>query len=291
MAYRFSSKFADSRQYISSPVRAHWDGVELITASENITQPTVWKINEVRHTLVVHLGGTIENIETQINQRSSIMNPPVAGEFWLIPSNTDYQTFTQGDKVNYAEIYFPSDFVGNLIREPDDHNELVPQLGVYDSFIFENVRTLISISNNTDDISQLSGLYLNRVIGLHLFRKYKINQEFQKKQVQPFGPNKYKQLHEYILDNLGDHLTIEKLSNVAEMNPNKLLRVFRRSFGTAPAQYIIEQRLRRVRWLLSNTKKDILTIAVETGFSSHSHLTNIFKQHTGVSPQKFRSLI
>lgn len=53
-------------------------------------------------------------------------------------------------------------------------------------------------------------------------------------------------------------------------------------------QYIIAQRLRRARWLLMHTRNDITTIALETGFASHSHLTTAFKQHTGLTPLAFR---
>ena len=81
---------------------------------------------------------------------------------------------------------------------------------------------------------------------------------------------------------LGVRRLLDDLAAVAGMSVHNFLRAFRKSFGTTPAQYVIDQRLRRARWLLTNTAHDIVAIALETGFSSHSHLTATMHRRHGI---------
>jgi AraC family transcriptional regulator len=87
-----------------------------------------------------------------------------------------------------------------------------------------------------------------------------------------------------------DHfITLAALADLVGLSTHRLLIAFRRTFGTTPAQYVIDQRLARARWLLAHTAYDISTIAGATGFCSHSHLTTTFKRHVGVTPHVFRA--
>jgi AraC family transcriptional regulator len=52
---------------------------------------------------------------------------------------------------------------------------------------------------------------------------------------------------------------------------------------------MIGERLRRAKWLLTHIARDITDIALETGFSSHSHLTTTSTRHVGVTPHLFRA--
>ena len=290
MAFKFSAEFSNSPQFVGEKPRiVNWRGIELTVASENIEKPTVWSIKENRHALIVHLGGKINEIETEIDRRSSKLNPPTAGEFWLIPANAEYFSFTRGETVNYAEIYFEPDYLEKLLGESGKDYELKPHVGLYDNFLYQNVKQLTSLITKTDDISELMGDNISQTLCLYLFSNYNSQVITSDKQTIKLSQRKHALLQEYIQENLAEQITLEKLAKVAEINSHKLLRLFSTSFNSSPAQYIIKQRLRKVRFLLSNTKQDITTIALATGFSSHSHLTTTFKKHTGITPAEFRN--
>jgi len=57
---------------------------------------------------------------------------------------------------------------------------------------------------------------------------------------------------------------------------------------TTPGQYIIRQRLRRAQHQLASTRRDITSIALDCGFSSHSHLSASFARHLGCTPREHR---
>lgn len=289
MAFKFPTKLSNSPQFVfGEPQTASWEGIELTVASENIEKPTVWAIKENRHALIVHLGGTINEIETEIDRRASKLNPPTDGEFWLIPANSEYFSYTRGETVSYAEFYFEPDYLGRILGEKAKNYELMPHIGQFDNFLCQNVKQLISIISKSDNISDLMSENISQTLCLYLFSNYNTKSFSSEKQHIKFTPKKFSLLQEYIHDNLTERITVENLAEIAEISSHNLLRFFSKSFGKTPAQYIIEQRLRKARWLLANSKKDITTIAYETGFSSHSHLTTTFRTHTGITPNQFR---
>jgi AraC-like DNA-binding protein len=66
-----------------------------------------------------------------------------------------------------------------------------------------------------------------------------------------------------------------------------LCRLFRRATGSSLHGYRTDLRLRRsLEWLHDGA--DILTIALEAGFSHHSHFTAAFRRAFGMPPSEFR---
>lgn len=66
------------------------------------------------------------------------------------------------------------------------------------------------------------------------------------------------------------------------------LRSFRATTGLPPHQFIIRMRLERARRLMLNRSLSLVDIALESGFSSHSHFSRAFRRHYGASPSSFR---
>jgi AraC family transcriptional regulator len=67
-----------------------------------------------------------------------------------------------------------------------------------------------------------------------------------------------------------------------------LSRVFRRVTGLTIHRYRNELRLRDAVVALENSNQDLLTIALASGYSGHSHFTAAFRQAFGVTPSGFR---
>ncbi len=65
-------------------------------------------------------------------------------------------------------------------------------------------------------------------------------------------------------------------------------RLFKQSMNMTLYQYLIQCRLEEARRLLRTTDLPIAEIASRTGFSSHSHLTTLFKKQFSVAPSAYR---
>ena len=68
----------------------------------------------------------------------------------------------------------------------------------------------------------------------------------------------------------------------------RFLRQFKVTFASTPHQYIQQRRLQRARELLRSTDASLSTVALETGFASHSHFATAFRAATGTTPSDYR---
>ncbi|WP_248925130.1 AraC family transcriptional regulator [Paenibacillus hamazuiensis] len=66
--------------------------------------------------------------------------------------------------------------------------------------------------------------------------------------------------------------------------------IFKEYYQMTPRQYLTEVRIGHAKNLLSETDKDIVTVCFEVGYENLSTFYRTFKNVTGMSPKKFRSL-
>ena len=78
------------------------------------------------------------------------------------------------------------------------------------------------------------------------------------------------------------------MAAVAAMSPYHFSRQFRKSFGVPPMRFVAQMRVDRVKMLLCQTDLALSEIAIETGYSSQSHMTSAFKVATGETPKSYR---
>ncbi len=93
---------------------------------------------------------------------------------------------------------------------------------------------------------------------------------------------------------LDAHLTeaagLETVANAAGTSLYHLCRVFRKQTGLTMHAYRTRQRLGQVLdRLIDGEKSDLADIALDSGFSSHSHLCRVFQKQMGMPPSALRS--
>jgi transcriptional regulator GlxA family with amidase domain len=64
--------------------------------------------------------------------------------------------------------------------------------------------------------------------------------------------------------------------------------MFKRTTGESPSQYFIGLKMERAQVLLRETRKAVIEIAFEVGYSNPSHFAQIFRRETGRSPAEYR---
>jgi AraC family transcriptional regulator len=68
----------------------------------------------------------------------------------------------------------------------------------------------------------------------------------------------------------------------------RFLREFKVTFAATPHQYIQQRRLQQACALLRSTDASLSTVALETGFASHSHFATVFRAALGMTPRDYR---
>ena len=91
-----------------------------------------------------------------------------------------------------------------------------------------------------------------------------------------------------IAETPGADLTIARLAREAHMSPDHFAECFKRSFDMTPHRFVQQQRIVEGRRLLQGSDLPIAQIAVTVGFASQAHFTQVFRQHTGVTPARWR---
>jgi AraC family transcriptional regulator len=270
-----------------------WPGVHFLWKVENIARPTIWPIKQSSHAVIVHFGGAIRKIETELEGRPVSPAKPMDGDVWVVPAGHSYCTEATGGTVRYAVLNLDPASIGSMLPRNIEFGPVRPLVGHTDGFVHRCAIRLAELTQRTDDLSLLAARSLGNALLLHFFDVYPGKEARIRRapaRVRLNGQQR-RMVREFIHDHLHRPILFSELTDLVRISSHDMLDAFRDAFDTTPAQYIIDARLARVRTLLRTSAKSIATIALETGFSSHAHLTNIFSRRYKMSPREFRSTL
>lgn len=95
----------------------------------------------------------------------------------------------------------------------------------------------------------------------------------------------------YIDAHLYEHLTLEKLAEVATMSTSYFSQLFKTLNGFSAWEYIVEKRIELAQKLLLSTDEPVLDIAFKCGFNNMTNFNRAFKKMTGISPREYRQRV
>lgn len=93
----------------------------------------------------------------------------------------------------------------------------------------------------------------------------------------------------YIDEHLADNVSLGQLARIACLHPNYFISLFKNFIGYSPIQYVNMQRLEAAKQMLAETDIHVADIAAAVGMQNH-YLSRLFKQHTGISPTRYRQI-
>lgn len=115
-------------------------------------------------------------------------------------------------------------------------------------------------------------------------------------QVRGFAPQKRKrstkrqhnmlaiEAQKLLQKNLRQPITLAQLAKALYTSPFHLARIFRQQTGYTIHRYLENLRLRTALEQLPIYKNDLTTLALESGYKSHSHFTHAFHRAFGLPP-------
>jgi AraC family transcriptional regulator len=101
-------------------------------------------------------------------------------------------------------------------------------------------------------------------------------------------PHRLRLSIEHIEARLADRLTVHQLAADLGLSVGFFSRAFKAAVGKAPHDYIIDRRVSRAREMLQTLDQDLSAIAQAAGFSSHAHLSSVFRKRLGATPSAVR---
>lgn len=91
----------------------------------------------------------------------------------------------------------------------------------------------------------------------------------------------------YLRERYADEVSLSELAAVAQLSRFHFLRVFSGALGVTPRQFQLLLRVAHAKALLRG-KREIVEVALLTGFFDQSHLTRCFHHIVGVTPGEYR---
>lgn len=146
------------------------------------------------------------------------------------------------------------------------------------SYRYNNI---ISELSNFENISQVTEYFS------HLFDEIdeKIN---EKKSIVKSNDVVNKVIELIKKDFLDPNMTIYTISDIVDMSPVYLGRIFKKYTSKSVAEFINELRIEKAKELLETTNKSINDISTYLGFTNSNYFYTLYKKLNGMTPNEFR---
>lgn len=97
-----------------------------------------------------------------------------------------------------------------------------------------------------------------------------------------------KRVTEYIEKNYGNKISLNKLSEIANLSSTYFHKVFTETLGITPNEYVTKVRVDKAKELLIRTDLTIYDIALKCGYENIPYFSYTFKKRLNISPSEFR---
>ena len=93
---------------------------------------------------------------------------------------------------------------------------------------------------------------------------------------------------EYMRAHYDDDLSRDDMARQIGMSPSHFSRTFKKHLGRSFSDILNQMRIDRACELLARTDRDLVLIALDTGFKDQSYFQKVFRRYTGMTPGTYR---
>ena len=127
-----------------------------------------------------------------------------------------------------------------------------------------------------------------RVFLTKLVQKYGLEQDEDIAFSTSFTSKHFKRVLDFVAKNYGKNIALEDMAAEAALSPFHFSRVFKKTIGHTPHQFLVNYRIEQARKMLLVVDRPMIDIAMACGFSDQAHFSRVFKQIAGTTPNKWR---
>jgi AraC family transcriptional regulator len=269
-----------------------------------------WRDIHVQHVAVEPWTGTLDpvgnpclgycvNRPAQIRRRigrggTTEMRTLRPRQFHLIPAHDESEWQRRGRSEMLA-MHLRQGLIDETARQmwsaAASQVELDVPLGTSDPLLEQLALAILEIMREEPDPS--SALYVDELVHamvVRLVRIYTANGRSSRRgpDRQVLDRGEMRRVRDLIEDRLADDLSLEAIAGEVGVSSRSLSRACLRQWGTTVHQYVLSRRVERAKNLLLSTDLTVTSIALDTGFSSQSHLATAFRRVTGLTPKSYR---
>ncbi|MBD2755160.1 AraC family transcriptional regulator [Spirosoma validum] len=224
------------------------------------------------------------------------------GESLLLPSDRlmqiDFPDATFEDPTRCLALTISDEFIQEVVSEL---NEQVPRVETSDQWQLDTDNYLLQ---NDPEISSLIDKLIRLFRENNPFKPFFVKNTLRELIVrlsqtqvrtgllqqtsQHLTKNRLAYVVAYIRENLTRALSVEELCDKACLSKSHFFRLFKSELGVSPVQFVLTERIRLAKAILSNPAKSITDACYESGFNSLTHFSNAFRSIEHISPRQFK---
>src|SRR5579864_4702131 len=102
------------------------------------------------------------------------------------------------------------------------------------------------------------------------------------------GSARLRRIKELVHAKMEDDLSLDDMAQSVGLSTAHFARMFRKSTGETPHQFVLGQRLERAKAMLRAPDARVLDVALACGFKTQQHFAQVFRGVWGVSPTEYR---
>lgn len=223
------------------------------------------------------------------------------GETVLVPANVTMKIdFPDANKANPTQCIALSLDQAKIRQIVNRLNEEYPREGRHEFWkldhheyhflnnleLAQSMNKLINICSGTamgKDI--LADLALQELI-VHIIQKQNLQSTANFSYSKEDSPLAY--VISYIQANISEKIQVDDLSEKACMSRTSFYRAFKREFSISPLEFILKEKIKKAKQMLSETKTSISDVCYQLGFSDLNYFGRQFKKSEGISPTQYR---
>jgi AraC-like DNA-binding protein len=163
-----------------------------------------------------------------------------------------------------------------------------PGIGNDDSVVRHLGTSLLEGLRRPDEANQLFVDHMMLALTAHVAQAYGGMRRIAETNRGGLAPWQVKRACEKLESDLGGKFTLEQIAGEFDLSVSHFSRAFRASIGLPPHQWLLRQRVKAAKQLMTVRDLPLSEIAISAGFANQSHFTRVFSSVVGVSPGVWR---
>lgn len=190
----------------------------------------------------------------------------------------------------YLMMLIPPSHLEQIVASEgcDPPGNLQPMVGRHDPVLQSCLTRLAAIRLSEEACSSLSEAEASRQLVLRLAELNGCGRPDWSRDESVFDARSMRHFVDFIDANLRLGPTLEGMGMLIGLSPSHFARKFRLSTGLSLQRFVNRRRVNRSLEILRTKPESLSSVALDLGFSSQSHFTNLFSSLTGMTPAKYR---
>src|SRR5260221_14452911 len=253
-----------------------------LNVPESVREPRMW----VKHQAVLAMALRPGSFELGLRRSEMIRLTYDAGEMSLIPRH--FEKWFRNEDMHYLSVGI-SDVA---LTAASDGTSGEVELRRVDNLVDARLGALVEAANAERIAGFPSGrLFLDSVeqaLAVALVNGYAVRHCSVQTHRGGLGCARLRRIKEFVEARMEDELTLCEMAQAVGLSTAHFSRMFRKSTGETPHQFLLRQRVERAKEMLRSADARVMDVAVACGFKTQQHFAQIFRHVCGASRTEYR---